>query len=62
MKNSYIILFVALIVIGWLLQDKCDKTNNDLPIIGNSLFKEKVQKLKLEISRISNQNKVYYNF
>ena len=54
MKNNLlIILLVALIVIGWLLQDKCDKTNNDLPIIDNSLLKEKVEKLKLEISYLS---------
>ena len=57
MKNNLlIILFVSLIVIGWLLQDKCDKTNNDLPIIDNSELKQKVESLKSEISILNASN------
>ena len=53
MKNNLLLILFFAFVIGWLLQDKCDKSNNDLPIIDNSLLKENVQKLKLEISYLS---------
>lgn len=54
MKNNLLILLLfALIVIGWLLQSKCDKTNNDLTIIDNSELKQKVESLKSQISILS---------
>ena len=54
MKNNYLILlFIALIVVGWLLQSKCNKTNNDLRIIDNSLIKDRLNNLKSEIAVLS---------
>jgi len=52
-NNTYILLFVSLIVIGWLLQSKCDKTNNELPIIDNSDLNDSLKVLKSEIDVLS---------
>jgi len=52
-NNTYILLFVSLIVIGWLLQSKCDKSNNYLPIIDNSDLKDSLNNLKSEIAVLS---------